>query len=68
MVDNSTDFEKKILRVISLIYKRLSKQHSVHNMDDRLEAVSKKRKFLVRSLPDIKVSLVVSSEIKGPFT
>lgn len=53
-VDNSTDFENKILRVISLICKRIGKQLGV-DIDERLQAESRKRKFLVRSLPDIEV-------------
>ena len=54
MVDNSTDFESKIRRVIELICKRIGKQLGV-DLDDRLQARSKKRKFLVRSLPHLKV-------------
>ena len=56
VVDNSTDFENKIRRTIELIYKRIGKQLEV-DMDDRLQSQSKKRKYLVRSLPDLKVSL-----------
>lgn len=52
-VDNSTDFEKKILRVIALICKYIGKQLGV-DINERLQAKSKKRKFLVRYLPDIK--------------
>lgn len=54
MVDNSTGFDKKVRRVIELICKRIGKQLGV-DIDDRLQARSKKRKFLVNSLPDLKV-------------
>ena len=54
VVDNSTGFEGKIRRVIALICKRIGRQVGA-DIDDRLKAQSKKRRFLVRSLPDIKV-------------
>ena len=49
MVDNSTDFEKKILRVIRLISQRIDRVGV--EISDRLKAQSKKRKFLVVKVP-----------------
>ena len=54
VIDNRTDFESKIRRVIEAVCKRLGGRLGV-DIDDRLQAQSKKRKFLVKSLPDIKV-------------
>lgn len=54
IVDNTTDFENKIRRVIARICKRIGNDI----IDDRLQPQSKKRKFLIRSLPDLKVRLV----------
>ena len=54
MIDNSTDFENKIHRVIMIICRRLGKRLGV-DVDDRLKAQSKKRKFLVKSLPPVEV-------------
>ncbi|XP_064392263.1 TRPL translocation defect protein 14-like isoform X2 [Halichondria panicea] len=51
VIDNSTDFESKIRRVIEVVCKRIGKQLGA-DIDDRLKAQSKKRKFLVKSLPD----------------
>ena len=50
VIDNSTDFENKVRRVIEAICKRLGKRLSVA-VDDRLRAQSKKRKFLIASIP-----------------
>ena len=50
IIDNSTDFENKVRRVIEAICKRLGKWLGVA-VDDRLKAQSKKRKFLIGSLP-----------------
>ncbi len=58
VVDNSTDFESKIRRVIELIYKRIAKQLGIDVTDNRLQSQSKKRKFLIRSLPDLKVRVL----------
>ena len=55
VVDNRTDFERKIRRVIELICKRIGRQVGA-DIDDRLKAQSKKRRFLIRSLPDISVN------------
>ena len=55
VIDNSTDFESKIRRVIEIVCKRIGKQLGA-GIDDRLKAQSKKRKFLVKSLPDSSVS------------
>lgn len=49
VIDNSTDFENKIHRVIQAICKRLGKRLGV-DVDDRLKAQSKKRKFLVKNI------------------
>ncbi len=54
VVDNTTDFESKIRRVIELICKRIGRQVGA-DIADRLKALSKKRRFLVQSLPDISV-------------
>lgn len=53
VIDNSTDFESKIRRVIEAVCKRLGGRLGV-DIDDRLQAQSGKRKFLVKALPDIK--------------
>ena len=55
VVDNTTDFESKIRRVIEAVCKRIGKQLGA-DIDDRLQAQSRKRKFLVKTLPEIKVS------------
>ena len=54
IVDNSTDFEKKIHRVIETVCMRLGNRLGV-DRDDRLQAQSRKRLFLVKCVPDIKV-------------
>ena len=54
VIDNSTDFENKIRRVVEVVCKRIDKQLGA-DIDDRLKAQSKKRKFLVKSLPDSSV-------------
>ena len=59
VIDNSTDFESKIRRVIEAVCKRLGGRLGV-DIDDRLQAQSRKRKFLVKSLPDIKVLVVAT--------
>ena len=51
VVDNSTDFESKILRVIKLVCKRINRVGV--EIDERLQAQSKKRKFLVVNVPSI---------------
>ena len=56
MVDNSTGFEEKIHRVIEKVCERMGKRGLQLDTDDRLKAHSKKRKFLVKSLPDEKVA------------
>ena len=55
-IDNSTDFEQKVRRVIEVVCKRLGNRLDV-DVDDRLTAKSKKRKFLVKGLPpeDVKI-------------
>ena len=53
IIDNTTDFESKIRRVIEVVCRRLGKRLGV-DIDDRLQAQSKKRKFLVTTVPDIK--------------
>ncbi len=55
IVDNSTDFENKIRRVIEAVCRRLGDRVGV-DIDERLQAQSRKRKFLIRTVPDIKVS------------
>ncbi len=55
MIDNSTDFDNKVRRVIQVICKRLGKRLGV-NVDDRLKVQSKKRKFLVKTIPPVEVS------------
>ena len=56
VVDNSTGFEEKINRVIAKVCEGLRKRGVDVPTDDRLKAHSKKRKFLVRTLPDKKVN------------
>ena len=56
MVDNSTDFEQKINRVIERVCKGMRKRGAELEVEDRLKAQSKKRKFLIKSLPDLKAS------------
>ncbi|CAG0884078.1 unnamed protein product [Cyprideis torosa] len=46
VVDNSTDFETKIMRMIHLVATRIG-----IDTGDRLKASAKKRKFLVRTMP-----------------
>ena len=53
IIDNTTDFENKICRVIEVVCRRLGKRLGV-DIDDRLQAQSKKRKYLVTTVPDIK--------------
>ena len=55
MVDNSTGFEEKIHRVIEKVCERMRKRGIELHTEDRLKAHSKKRKFLIKSLPDEKV-------------
>lgn len=57
VIDNSTGFESKIRRVIEVVCKRMGKRLGV-DIDDRLKAQSKKRKFLLKSLPDPTVSVM----------
>ena len=59
MVDNSTDFEHKVNRVIEKVCKGLRKRGVQLEVQDRLKAQSKKRKFLIKSLPDLQVSTCV---------
>lgn len=47
VIDNSSDFENKICRMIAAVCQKLGL-----DTGDRLETNSKKRKWLVRSLPD----------------
>ncbi len=67
VVDNSTDFDNKLKRVVGLICKRIGKKLGAV-MDDRLQVKSKKRKFLIKTLPSVEVSnfyfnqLVTSNE------
>lgn len=49
VIDNSTDFEQKCLRMLSSVCQRLGIDFS-----DRLSTGSKKRKFLIRVMPDDK--------------
>ena len=56
MVDNSTDFEHKINRVIEKVCKGIGKRGVQLEVDDRLKAQSKKRKFLIKSLPEVQAS------------
>ena len=51
LVDNSTDFEKKILRVIKLICQRIDRVGVEIHVDERLKEQTKKRKFLVVKVP-----------------
>ena len=53
VVDNSTDFDQKILRVIKLVCKRVNRVGV--EIDERLKAQSKKRKFLVVKVPPVEV-------------
>ena len=53
IIDNTTHFESKIRRVIEVVCRRLGSRLGV-DIDDRLQAQSRKRKFLVTSVPDIK--------------
>ena len=53
VVDNATDFESKILRVIKVVCKRINRVGV--EIDERLKAQSKKRKFLVVSVPSIEL-------------
>ena len=62
VVDNSTDFETKIRRVIEVVCKRLGKRGMHLEVNDRLKALSKKRKFLVKSLPDMKVRVMIADD------
>ena len=62
VVDNSTDFETKIRRVIEVVCKRLGKRGVHLEVNDRLKALSKKRKFLVKSLPDVKVRVMIADD------
>ena len=55
LVDNSTGFEEKIHRVIEKVCERMRKRGIELHTEDRLKAHSKKRKFLIKSLPDEKV-------------
>lgn len=55
VVDNSSDFETKIRRVIEVVCKRLGKRGVPLEVNDRLQALSKKRKFLIKSLPQLEV-------------
>ena len=55
VVDNSTGFEEKIHRVIEKVCERMRKRGIELHTEDRLKAHSKKRKFLIKSLPDEKV-------------
>ena len=59
VVDNSTDFEHKVNRVIEKVCKGLGKRGVQLEVEDRLKAQSKKRKFLIKSLPDLQVSTCV---------
>jgi CYTH domain-containing protein len=52
-IDNSTDFEQKILRVIEAVCTRLKRKCGVVLAMERLRAESKKRKFLVSSIPPL---------------
>ena len=62
IVDNSTDFENKIRRVIEAVCKRLGNRLGV-DIDDRLQAQSRKRLFLVKCVPDIKVGEIPCTNI-----
>ena len=57
VIDNSTDFENKVRRVIAVVCKRIGRQLGT-DIEERLEVQSKKRKFLIKSLPDASVSLL----------
>ena len=59
MVDNTTDFESKIRLVIEVVCKGLEKRGVQLEVGDRLQAQSKKRKFLIKSLPDFQVCYTV---------
>ncbi|KAL3856761.1 hypothetical protein ACJMK2_011481, partial [Sinanodonta woodiana] len=48
VVDNSTDFEEKVMRMISAVCSRLG-----IDPGDRLKSNSRKRKFLVSCIPDL---------------
>ena len=57
MVDNSTDFDKKVNRVIEKVCNGMGKRGVQLDVEDRLKAQSKKRKFLIKSLPNLKASI-----------
>ena len=52
VVDNSTNFNKKISRVIEKVCTGIEKRGVELNAKDRLEARSRKRKFLIKLQPD----------------
>ena len=56
VIDNSTDFENKLKRVIAVICKRLGKRVG-GDVDERLKAESRKRKFLIKSVPSKEVCM-----------
>ena len=60
MVDNATEsFEEKINNAIGKVCKGIKMRGVKLELDDdRLQPRSKKRKFLIKSLPDIKVNSV----------
>ena len=59
MVDNSTGFDQKIIRVIAKVCVGIEKRGAeLVNVEDRLKARSRKRKFLIKSLPDVSVSRI----------
>ena len=57
VIDNTTDFEQKVRRVIEMVCRRMGKRLGV-DIDDRLQAQSRKRKFLIKSLPDVEVCML----------
>ncbi|XP_013382936.1 TRPL translocation defect protein 14 isoform X2 [Lingula anatina] len=61
VIDNSTDFEAKLIRMISTVTDRLGM-----DFRERLNVNSKKRKFLVRELPSLEaIDMAASAETKG---
>jgi predicted ATPase len=63
VVDNSTDFDKKVNRVIEKVCNGMGKRGVQLDVEDRLKAQSKKRKFLIKSLPDLKASISMVADI-----
>ncbi|XP_074636078.1 TRPL translocation defect protein 14-like isoform X3 [Acropora palmata] len=61
VIDNSTDFQKKVRRAIDAVCNKMGL-----NMGDRLSPESIKRKFLVSTLPDDKVTFLLQCLVLSP--